>query len=153
MTNVPIEDDQTFEFETKILEGGKSFSIGIGFTTSTDVFGEDETPEEFDQNTIGLVLNDKVVCHGQNYIQAFYDNNANGDVIKCRLEQHHAEKDDYLLFEVLRNGCFLQRKLVREQKIYPCIWVTSGDVVLQTRFRGMYLYLRRLSKYNKDTIK
>ena len=139
MTKISIEDGETFEFETKILNGG-TFSIGIGLTTNIGMFGEGRSPEEIDENTIGLVLNDKAFCHGQNYTEVFSENNANGDVIRCHLEQHHicgVVCHGYWRFEVFRNGVSLRRQLVREQKMYPCIWVSSGHVVLQTKFKGM----------------
>ena len=39
--SIPPELD-TFQFETKILDGGENFSIGIGFTTSLPLCGNNK---------------------------------------------------------------------------------------------------------------
>ena len=136
--NVPMEDEM-YEFETKILEGGKIFSIGIGFTTDPNLplIGKG-SPEDKGNNTIDVILGDKTICHGQNYTHAFDEPNVNGDVIGYRLQRHTIAEKGYLFYELFRNGCFVEATLVQEQNIYPCIWVSSEDVVLETNFRSTY---------------
>lgn len=150
--NVPIEDEM-FEFETKIVDGGKHFAIGIGFTTDPNLplIGKG-SPEDMDSNTIGVILGDKAICHCQNYTVVFDEPNVNGDVIGYRLQRHAVAEKGYLLYELFRNGCFVQGTLVQEQNIYPCIWVSSGQVILETNFGSKYFTYNKGIKKIKDLI-
>ena len=121
----------TFQFETKILDGGENFSIGIGFTTSLPLCGNG-IPEEMDSSTVGLDLNEGVMYFGQNYTSVFDEKSSNGDVIGCYLERFSIKNVGYLAYEFFRNGECIGKQFAEETNVYPFIRVTSGDVILDT---------------------
>ena len=131
LQDIPIEDEK-FRFETRISDGGGEFAIGIGFTSKLPEIGSG-FPQQIDSNTMGLCMNNGSLCHGNNYTEAFDKNScSDGDVVTCHLQRVKGDDINYSVGQFFRNGVSVGIVSVPETKLYPCVWVASGDVVLET---------------------
>ena len=121
-----------FRFETRISDGGGDFAIGIGFASTLPEIGTG-LPQEMDSNTMGLCMNSGNLCHGKNYTKAFDKNScSDGDVVTCHLQRGKVHDINYSVCQFFRNGVSVGIQSVPETKLYPCVWVASGNVVVET---------------------
>ena len=121
---IPI-DLSTYSYEVQIKESGNDYPIRIGFVSNIPEIGN-RLPEDLDDNTVGIHLNDKAIHFRGIKTVEFEGKVSAGDVIGCHLMRIIIEDVSYAICEFHLNGEFIGDQLIQQTSIYPCMWVTKS---------------------------